>query len=164
VFHSSNETSLTTGTALEHASNAFFFSLGYGNPFDKQHAYSLFSPYFSILTTPRGIAMSERIHHVTDSTFESEGLQSSQPVILDFWAEWCGPCKMVAPILDEIAEQYAERLKVAKIDVDSNPATPAKFAVRGIPTLILFKNGNVEATKVGALSKSQLAEFIDSHL
>jgi thioredoxin 1 len=108
--------------------------------------------------------MSERIHHVTDSTFEAEVLQSALPVLLDFWAEWCRPCKSVAPILEEIADQYADRLKIAKIDVDNNPATPAKFSIRGIPTLMLFKSGNVEATKVGALSKSQLAEFIDSHL
>lgn len=108
--------------------------------------------------------MSEHIHHVTDNTFAAEVLQSSLPVLLDFWAEWCVPCKMLAPVLEEIAGQYAGRLKVAKLDVDENPATPASFMVRGIPTLILFKNGNVEATKSGALSKSQLSAFIDSHL
>ena len=108
--------------------------------------------------------MSEHIHYVTDDTFATEVLQSPHPVLLDFWAEWCGPCKMIAPILDDIASQYAGRLKIAKINIDDNPATPANFAVRGIPTLMLFKNGSVEATKVGALSKSQLTAFIDSHL
>ena len=108
--------------------------------------------------------MSDHIHYVTDDTFAAEVLQSPHPVLLDFWAEWCGPCKMIAPILDDIATQYAGRLKIAKINIDDNPATPANFAVRGIPTLMLFKNGNVEATKVGALSKSQLTAFIDSHL
>ena len=108
--------------------------------------------------------MSEHIHYVTDDSFSSEVLQASQPVLVDFWAEWCGPCKMIAPILDEIAKEYAGRLKVAKINIDENQATPSGFAVRSIPTLMLFKNGNVEATKIGALSKSQLAAFIDSHL
>jgi len=91
-------------------------------------------------------------------------LQSPQAVLVDYWAEWCGPCKMIAPILDEIANEYAGRLKVAKVNIDDNQATPAKFGIRGIPTLMIFKNGNVEATKVGALSKSQLAAFIDSNL
>jgi thioredoxin 1 len=108
--------------------------------------------------------MSEHIHHVTDSTFEAEVLQSPLPVLLDFWAEWCRPCKMIAPILEDLAEQYAGRLKIAKLDVENNPASPAKFSVRNIPSLLLFKDGNVEATKVGASSKSELAEFIDSHL
>ena len=108
--------------------------------------------------------MSHHIHYVTDDTFEAEVLQSQQPVLVDYWAEWCGPCKMIAPILDEIAKDYAGRLKVAKLNIDENPATPANYAVRGIPTLMIFKNGSIEATKVGALSKSQLAAFIDSQL
>ena len=108
--------------------------------------------------------MSEHIHYVTDDTFETEVLQSQQPILVDYWAEWCGPCKMIAPILDDIAREYAGKLKVAKVNIDDNQATPAKFGIRGIPTLMLFKNGNVEATKVGALSKSQLAAFIDSNL
>lgn len=108
--------------------------------------------------------MSEHIHYVTDDTFSTEVLQSPLPVLLDYWAEWCGPCKMIAPVLDEIAQEYAGRLKVAKMNIDDNQSTPANYAVRGIPTLMLFKNGNVEATKVGPLSKSQLSTFIDSHL
>ena len=108
--------------------------------------------------------MSEHIHYVTDDTFEGEVLLAQQPVLVDYWAEWCGPCKMIAPILDEIANEYAGKLKVVKVNIDDNQATPAKFGIRGIPTLMIFKNGNVEATKVGALSKSQLAAFIDSNL
>ena len=101
---------------------------------------------------------------VTDATFEAEVLKSEVPVVIDFWAEWCGPCKMIAPILDEIAKEYAGKLKVCKLDIDQNPETPAKYGVRGIPTLMLFKNGNVEATRVGAMAKSQLVAFIDSNL
>ena len=108
--------------------------------------------------------MSEHIQYVTDATFEADVLQAQQPVLVDYWAEWCGPCKMIAPILDEIAAEYAGKLKVAKVNIDENQATPAKYGIRGIPTLMIFKNGNVEATKVGALSKSQLAAFIDSTL
>ena len=108
--------------------------------------------------------MSEHIHHVKDDTFDSEVLKSETPVLLDYWAEWCGPCKMIAPILDEVAKDYAGKLKVAKINIDDNQETPSKFGVRGIPTLMLFKNGSVEATKVGALSKSQLKAFIDGHI
>lgn len=108
--------------------------------------------------------MSEHIHHITDANFETEVLQSPTPVLVDYWAEWCGPCKMIAPILDEVAKEYAARLKVAKLNIDENQETPAKFGIRGIPTLMLFKGGNVEATKVGALSKSQLTAFIDSNL
>ncbi|TMH21658.1 MAG: thioredoxin TrxA [Betaproteobacteria bacterium] len=104
------------------------------------------------------------IRHVTDDTFEPEVLQSETPVLVDYWAEWCGPCKSIAPILDEVAKEYEGRLKVAKINVDENQNTPAKFGIRGIPTLMLFKNGNVEATRVGALSKSQLTAFLDSNI
>ena len=104
------------------------------------------------------------IHRVTDDTFEPEVLKSETPVLVDYWAEWCGPCKSIAPILDEVAKEYEGRLKIAKINVDENQRTPAKFGIRGIPTLMLFKNGNVEATKVGALSKSQLAAFLDANI
>jgi thioredoxin 1 len=109
-------------------------------------------------------AMSERIVHVSDDTFETEVLNSEQPVLVDYWAEWCGPCKAISPILSEIAEEYADKLKVVKLNIDDNPATPPKYNIRGIPTLMLFRNGAVEAIKVGALSRSQLAAFIDSNL
>ncbi|NCF11650.1 MAG: thioredoxin TrxA [Gammaproteobacteria bacterium] len=108
--------------------------------------------------------MSESLVHVTDDSFETEVIQQSTPVLVDFWAEWCGPCKMIAPILNEIAEEYGERLRVAKLNIDENPNTPPRYGIRGIPTLMLFKDGNVEATKVGAVSKSQLTAFIDSSL
>jgi thioredoxin 1 len=108
--------------------------------------------------------MSEHIVQVTDDSFESDVLKSSEPVLIDYWAEWCGPCKMIAPVLDEIATQYTGRLKVAKLNIDDNPNTPPRYGIRGIPTLMLFKNGEVEATKVGAVSKSQLVAFIDSNL
>lgn len=108
--------------------------------------------------------MSNEIVYVTDDSFEQEVLQSDIPVLVDYWAEWCGPCKMIAPILDEIVNEYSGKLKVAKLNIDDNAGTPPKFGIRGIPTLMIFKNGEVEATKVGALSKSQLTAFIDSNL
>ena len=108
--------------------------------------------------------MSENIVYVTDDTFEDEIVNAEGPVLVDYWADWCGPCKMIAPILDEIATEYTGKLKVAKLNIDENPVTPPKFGIRGIPTLMLFKGGNVEATKVGAVSKSQLTAFIDSNL
>ncbi len=108
--------------------------------------------------------MSENIVYIGDPTFEDEVLKAEGPVLVDFWAEWCGPCKMIAPILDEIADEYSGKVKVAKLNIDENPATPPKYGIRGIPTLMLFKEGNVEATKVGAVSKSQLTAFIDSNI
>jgi len=108
--------------------------------------------------------MSEKIIHLSDATFEEQVLQSQLPVLVDYWAEWCGPCKMIAPILEDISTEYADRLVVAKLNIDDNQQTPPKYGIRGIPTLMLFKNGNVEATKVGALSKSQLMAFIDSNI
>jgi thioredoxin 1 len=107
---------------------------------------------------------SEHVKHVTDDSFEQDVLQASEPVLVDYWAEWCGPCKMIAPVLDEVGKDYAGRLTVAKLNVDENPKTPPRYGIRGIPTLMLFKGGNVEATKVGALSKSQLAAWLDSNL
>jgi thioredoxin 1 len=107
---------------------------------------------------------SQSIHRVTDDTFEPEVLKSDTPVLVDYWAEWCGPCKSIAPILDEVAKEYEGRLKIAKINVDENQLTPARYLVKGIPTLMLFKNGNLEATRVGALSKSQLTAFLDSNI
>ncbi|MFL2963990.1 MAG: thioredoxin TrxA [Methylophilaceae bacterium] len=106
--------------------------------------------------------MSNNIINVTDSNFEQEVLSSEMPVLLDYWAEWCGPCKMIAPILNDIADEYSGKIKIAKLNIDENPGTPAKFGVRGIPTLMIFKSGSIEATKVGAMSKSQLSAFIDS--
>lgn len=108
--------------------------------------------------------MSELITNVSDASFELDVLQAEGPVLVDYWAEWCGPCKMIAPVLSEIAKDYEGRLKVCKLNIDENQSTPAKYGVRGIPTLMLFKGGNVEATKVGALSKSQLAAFLDSNI
>ena len=105
-----------------------------------------------------------QIVYVTDDSFESEVLNADKPVLVDNWAEWCGPCKMITPILDEISDEYADKIKIAKINIDENPQTPPKYGIRGIPTLMLFRNGSVEATKVGAVSKSQLSAFIDGHL
>jgi len=108
--------------------------------------------------------VSQQIIHVTDSNFETDVLQAPLPVLLDFWAEWCGPCKMIAPILDEIAMEYAGRVTIAKMNVDDNPKTPMRFSVRGIPTLILFKNGQAEGQKIGAVRKADVAAFLDSKL
>jgi thioredoxin 1 len=108
--------------------------------------------------------VNELIVHVSDDSFENDVLQSSTPVLVDYWAEWCGPCKMIAPVLDEIAAEYDGKIKVVKLNIDDNPNTPPKYGIRGIPTLMLFKGGEVEATKVGAVSKSQLTAFIDSNL
>ena len=107
---------------------------------------------------------SPNILTLSNSNFDQEVLKSSTPVVVDFWAEWCGPCKMIAPILDEIADTYKDKIRIAKLNIDENPHTPPKFNIRGIPTLILFKNGTVEAQKVGAVTKSQLAAFLDSNL
>lgn len=108
--------------------------------------------------------MSDRIVYLTDETFEEEVLKDKVPVLVDYWADWCGPCKMIAPVLDEIAEEYSGKVKIAKLNIDENPNTPPRYGIRGIPTLMLFKDGNVEATKVGAVSKSQLTAFLDSNL
>ncbi len=108
--------------------------------------------------------MSGGIIHLTDDSFEEDVLKSAQPVLVDYWAEWCGPCKIIAPILDEISREYEGKIRVGKLNIDENPQTPPKYGIRGIPTLMLFKNGNVEATKVGAVSKSQLTAFIDGNL
>jgi len=108
--------------------------------------------------------VSENIVYLSDADFETDVLKSDIPVLVDYWAEWCGPCRMIAPILEEIAKDYAGRVKVAKLNIDENPGTPPKYGIRGIPTLMLFKDGAVAATKVGALSKSQLASFLDGQL
>tara|TARA_B100000989_G_scaffold299030_1_gene292230 strand:- start:30048 stop:30446 length:399 start_codon:yes stop_codon:yes gene_type:complete len=109
-------------------------------------------------------SMSEHVGAVTDDSFDADVIQSETPVLVDFWAEWCGPCKMIAPILDDIATDYGAKVKIVKLNIDENAETPPKYGIRGIPTLMLFKNGNVEATKVGALTKAQLTEFLDSNV
>ena len=108
--------------------------------------------------------MSDNIVYTSDEGFDADVLGADKPVLVDYWAEWCGPCKMIAPILNEIADEYSDRLKICKLNIDANQATPPKYGIRGIPTLMLFKNGEVEATKVGALSKSQLQAFLDSNI
>lgn len=108
--------------------------------------------------------MSDKIIHLTDSSFEADVLKAEGPILVDFWAEWCGPCKMIAPILDEIAGEFEGKLTITKLNIDQNPATAPKYGIRGIPTLLLFKNGEVAATKVGALSKGQLKDFLNANL
>lgn len=122
--------------------------------------------YFSLRDNSGGAeaVSGNDIQEVSDQSFEQDVLQSDKPVLVDYWAEWCGPCKAIQPILEEIAADYGDRLKVARLNIDDNPDTPPKYGIRGIPTLMLFKGGNVEATKVGALSKSQLTAFIDSNV
>lgn len=108
--------------------------------------------------------MNDKIVHTTDDGFDNDVLKSEVPVLVDYWAEWCGPCKMIAPVLDQIADEYEGKLKIVKLNIDENPQTPPKFGIRGIPTLMMFKDGAPEATKVGAVSKSQLAAFIDTNI
>ena len=108
--------------------------------------------------------MSDKIVHTTDGTFDADVIKNEKPVLVDFWAEWCGPCKMIAPLLDEVADEYEEKLAIVKVNVDDNPSTAQKFGIRSIPTLILVKDGAVQAQKLGAMSKSQLAEFIDTNI
>ena len=134
---------------------------------DETHGHprgSFLSRRTMALATLEAQDVSDNIVYLSDDTFEEEVLNADGPVLVDYWAEWCGPCKMIAPILDEISEEYKGKIKVAKLNIDENPATPPKYGIRGIPTLMLFKGGNVEATKVGAVSKSQLTAFIDSNL
>jgi thioredoxin 1 len=119
----------------------------------------------ALMQTPKGNTMaSDLIKHVTDASFEADVLKSTHPILVDYWAEWCGPCKMIAPILDEVSASYQGKLNIAKMNVDENREIPAKFGIRGIPTLMLFKDGQLAATKVGALSKAQLIAFIDQQL
>ncbi len=108
--------------------------------------------------------MSSLIHAISDNSFESEVIESDKPVVVDFWAQWCGPCKALSPIIEDVAQKYIDKVKFVKLDVDHNPSTPPKFGVRGIPTLILFKDGQVTATQVGLISKADLVKFIDSHI
>jgi thioredoxin 1 len=120
--------------------------------------------YFNLHPLFRRGFMSDHITNISDSSFDQDVLQADGPVLVDYWAEWCGPCKMIAPVLEDVAVEFAGKVKICKLNIDDNQATPPKYGVRGIPTLMLFKNGNVEATKVGALSKSQLVAFLESHI
>jgi thioredoxin 1 len=130
------------------------------SPYDRAWLFQTFLIFF----LSSGSHRMADIAHVTDASFETDVLGSDIPVLVDYWAEWCGPCKVIAPVLEEIATEYAGKMKVCKLDIDANGETPPKYGIRGIPTLMLFKNGNVEATKVGALSKSQLTAFLDSSI
>lgn len=130
--------------------------------FQLQHSRLLY--HLQLIGGQEARSVSDNIVYLTDESFQTEVLNSTEPVLVDYWAEWCGPCKMIAPILTEIAGEYQGKVKIAKLNIDDNPQTPPKYGIRGIPTLMLFKNGNVEATKVGALSKSQLTAFIDTNL
>lgn len=116
------------------------------------------------ITTERGHYMNQNIIAISDTSFENDVIQSKVPVLVDFWAQWCGPCKAIAPLLDDIADQFAGKIKIAKMDVDQNPGTPPKFGVRGIPTLILFKEGQVKATQIGMVSKKDLVSFVESNI
>jgi len=127
-------------------------------------ALSIQAMHLPIFIYPEKQSVSDKIVQLADDTFENEVLKADVPVLVDYWAEWCGPCKMIAPVLDEIADEYGDRLKIAKLNIDDNPDTPPAYGIRGIPTLMLFKDGEVEATKVGAVSKSQLTAFIDSNI
>jgi thioredoxin 1 len=140
------------------------FSKGLRHPSSDDRSRAAYPTHFCFSDRRFYRVSSPHIVHTTDATFSQDVLKSEKPVLLDFWAEWCGPCKMIAPILDEIATEYSDRIKVAKLNIDENPQTPPKFGIRGIPTLILFKNGTVEAQKVGAVSKSQLSAFLDTNL
>jgi len=128
------------------------------------HQRMCFSRFFYLFLFLEPFPMSDLIKHVSDASFDADVLQSALPVLVDYWAPWCGPCKMIAPMLDEVATEYAGRLTVAKLNIDDNQETAAKYGIRGIPTLTLFKDGQAAATKVGALSKSQLTAFLDGAL
>jgi thioredoxin 1 len=158
--------SLQDGTALAHPAAKIFSITFIGMLSSDSSLLSVTIDFIFLLPhTPKEFFMaSDLVKHVTDATFEVDVLQSARPILVDYWAEWCGPCKMIAPILDEVSLAYEGRLQIAKMNVDENRDIPAKFGIRGIPTLMLFKDGKLAATKVGALSKSQLVAFIDEQM